>query len=47
MLCHRYESATEGDSFLLAFHCPEDALLFAMEAQVHTVLHLPSRNVLH
>lgn len=29
-----YESATEGDSFLLAFHCPEDALLFAMEAQV-------------
>eukprot|EP00198_Chlamydomonas_reinhardtii_P006617 XP_001695953.1 predicted protein [Chlamydomonas reinhardtii] len=29
-----YESATEGDSFLLAFHSPEDALLFAMEAQV-------------
>ncbi|GIL79822.1 hypothetical protein Vretifemale_9103 [Volvox reticuliferus] len=29
-----YESATEGDSFLLAFHCPEDALLFAMESQV-------------
>ncbi|GFR48852.1 hypothetical protein Agub_g10806, partial [Astrephomene gubernaculifera] len=29
-----YESATEGDSFLLAFHCPEDALLFSMEAQV-------------
>ncbi|GFH24554.1 guanylate cyclase domain-containing protein, partial [Haematococcus lacustris] len=28
-----YESATEGDSFLLAFHCPEDALLFALECQ--------------
>ncbi|MEW5319087.1 MAG: hypothetical protein WDW38_010258 [Sanguina aurantia] len=29
-----YESATEGDSFILAFHCPEDALLFSMEGQV-------------
>ncbi|KAG2499152.1 hypothetical protein HYH03_002734 [Edaphochlamys debaryana] len=28
-----YESATEGDSFILAFHTPLDALLFAVEAQ--------------
>ncbi|PNW84895.1 hypothetical protein CHLRE_03g162900v5 [Chlamydomonas reinhardtii] len=28
-----YESATEGDSFILAFHRPLDALLFAAEAQ--------------
>ncbi|EFJ46911.1 hypothetical protein VOLCADRAFT_118024, partial [Volvox carteri f. nagariensis] len=31
---HRgYESATEGDSFILAFHKPETALAFAVETQ--------------
>jgi class 3 adenylate cyclase len=31
---HRgYESATEGDSFILAFHSPKDALEYAVEAQ--------------
>ncbi|KAG2493636.1 hypothetical protein HYH03_008153 [Edaphochlamys debaryana] len=31
---HRgYESATEGDSFVLAFFCPQAALAFALEAQ--------------
>ncbi|MEW5301527.1 MAG: hypothetical protein WDW36_004384 [Sanguina aurantia] len=29
-----YESATEGDSFIMAFHLPKDALLFAMDGQV-------------
>jgi class 3 adenylate cyclase len=28
-----YESATEGDSFILAFHSPSDALAYAVEAQ--------------
>ncbi|GLI68043.1 hypothetical protein VaNZ11_012366 [Volvox africanus] len=28
-----YEGSSEGDSFVLAFHSPKDALLFAMEAQ--------------
>jgi hypothetical protein len=28
-----YESATEGDSFILAFHSPSDALAYAIEAQ--------------
>ena len=28
-----YESATEGDSFILAFHCPSDALAYADAAQ--------------
>ncbi|MEW5319088.1 MAG: hypothetical protein WDW38_010259 [Sanguina aurantia] len=28
-----YESATEGDSFIMAFHLPKDALLFAMDGQ--------------
>ncbi|KAG1676528.1 hypothetical protein FOA52_000071 [Chlamydomonas sp. UWO 241] len=30
---HGYEQATEGDSFLLAFHTPSDALGFAMQLQ--------------
>jgi class 3 adenylate cyclase len=31
---HRgYESATEGDSFILAFHSPSDALAYAVAAQ--------------
>ncbi|KAG1664272.1 hypothetical protein FOA52_009774 [Chlamydomonas sp. UWO 241] len=30
---HGYEQATEGDSFLLAFHTPSDALGFAVELQ--------------
>ncbi len=30
---HRYESATEGDSFILAFRDPWDALRFALAAQ--------------
>jgi hypothetical protein len=31
---HRgYESATEGDSFILAFHSPRDALAFCIQAQ--------------
>jgi class 3 adenylate cyclase len=31
---HRgYESATEGDSFILAFHSPSDALAYAAAAQ--------------
>ena len=29
-----YEGSCEADSFVLAFHSPKDALLFAMEAQV-------------
>jgi class 3 adenylate cyclase len=29
-----YESATEGDSFIIAFHTPRDALHFALEMQV-------------
>jgi class 3 adenylate cyclase len=28
-----YESATEGDSFILAFHSPSDALAYSIEAQ--------------
>jgi class 3 adenylate cyclase len=28
-----YESATEGDSFILAFHSAKDAVLFSMELQ--------------
>jgi class 3 adenylate cyclase len=28
-----YESATEGDSFILAFHSASDALAFALDAQ--------------
>lgn len=35
-----YESATEGDSFVLAFHSPRSALAFALEAQTE-LLHLP------
>ncbi|KAG1651095.1 hypothetical protein FOA52_009209, partial [Chlamydomonas sp. UWO 241] len=30
---HGYEQATEGDSFLLAFHTPSDALGFAVQLQ--------------
>jgi class 3 adenylate cyclase len=31
---HRgYESATEGDSFILAFHSPSDALAYTVAAQ--------------
>ncbi|KAG1660559.1 hypothetical protein FOA52_002003 [Chlamydomonas sp. UWO 241] len=30
---HGYEQATEGDSFLLAFHTPTDALRFAVQLQ--------------
>lgn len=26
--------SSQGDSFILAFHCPEDALLFSMAGQV-------------
>ncbi|KAG2496557.1 hypothetical protein HYH03_005380 [Edaphochlamys debaryana] len=35
-----YESSTEGDSFLLAFHAPEDALGFCLRAQ-HALLAAP------
>mmetsp|Transcript_28764 Transcript_28764/g.85064 ORF Transcript_28764/g.85064 Transcript_28764/m.85064 type:complete len:1264 (-) Transcript_28764:2219-6010(-) len=31
--CYGYEQATEGDSFLVAFHNPDDALEFASELQ--------------
>jgi hypothetical protein len=29
-----YESATEGDSFILAFHSPVDAVCFSLRVQV-------------
>jgi class 3 adenylate cyclase len=29
-----YESATEGDSFIIAFHTPQDALRFSIDMQV-------------
>ncbi|GIM05292.1 hypothetical protein Vretimale_9750, partial [Volvox reticuliferus] len=29
-----YELSTEGDAFAVAFHCPSDALAFAMDTQV-------------
>ncbi|KAG2488551.1 hypothetical protein HYH03_012870 [Edaphochlamys debaryana] len=31
--CGGYESATEGDAFILAFHTPQSALLFCLTAQ--------------
>ncbi len=31
--CRAYESATEGDSFILAFHSPLEALTFCLSAQ--------------
>ncbi len=36
----RYESVWEGDSFVIAFHTPADALAFAMAVQA-ALLHLP------
>jgi class 3 adenylate cyclase len=33
-----YEWATEGDSFLLAFHTPVDAIMFAADVQVRGIL---------
>jgi hypothetical protein len=33
-----YESATEGDSFILAFHNVDDAVLYAVEAQQQLLL---------
>ncbi|GFR50128.1 hypothetical protein Agub_g12279, partial [Astrephomene gubernaculifera] len=38
--CNGYESATEGDSFILAFHTPMDAARFALLAQ-QALLELP------
>lgn len=40
--CHarRYESWWEGDSFIIAFHHPADALAFCMEAQT-SLLQVP------
>lgn len=50
-----YEGTFDGDSFVMAFHSPKDALLFAMEAQLallsadwpKEVLDLPSCGQLH
>lgn len=40
--CYGYEVATEGDSFIVAFRTPEDAILWSIRVQVDFSAHGPS-----